>query len=217
MPRKQKKHHYIYKTTCQVTGRFYIGMHSTDNLEDGYLGSGKVLGYSIAKHGKENHTKEILEHVITREALKLREAEIVNAELLSQPLNMNLKYGGEGGWDHKPGVSIEKQNFDRLSRSKKSLATRKLRMLDDEYRIVYLTKLSVANKGKKPWLGKKHTDEACQKMKDVLNKLGHQQAEKNSQFGSCWVTNGVKPVKIRKEELDEYLLNGYSRGRFIAA
>lgn len=60
MPR-QKQYHFIYKTTCLVTGRYYVGMHSTDNLDDGYLGSGKLLGYSVAKHGKENHKREIVE------------------------------------------------------------------------------------------------------------------------------------------------------------
>lgn len=29
-------------------------MHSTDNLDDGYVGSGKRLWNSIKKHGKEN-------------------------------------------------------------------------------------------------------------------------------------------------------------------
>lgn len=100
MPRRQKKYHYIYKTTCQVTGKFYVGMHSTDDLNDGYLGSGKILGYSRKKHGDENHIKEILEMCSSREALKIREQEIVNEQLLADPLNINLKYGGEGGWDH---------------------------------------------------------------------------------------------------------------------
>lgn len=50
----RRKYHYIYKTTCTITSKFYIGMHSTDNLEDGYVGSGKRLWYSINKHGKEN-------------------------------------------------------------------------------------------------------------------------------------------------------------------
>ena len=56
MARKKPHIHYIYKTTCNVTKRYYIGMHSTTNLEDGYLGSGKRLRYSIRKYGKENHT-----------------------------------------------------------------------------------------------------------------------------------------------------------------
>lgn len=63
MSRKQKKYHYIYKTTCLMTCKFYVGMHSTDNLEDGYLGSGKILGYSLNKYGRENHIKEILEYL----------------------------------------------------------------------------------------------------------------------------------------------------------
>jgi hypothetical protein len=37
MPRKQKKYNYIYKTTNLINNKFYIGMHSTDNLDDGYL------------------------------------------------------------------------------------------------------------------------------------------------------------------------------------
>ena len=75
MGRKKPHIHYIYKTTCNVTKRYYIGMHSTTNLEDGYLGSGKRLRYSVRKYGKENHTKEILEFLPTREKLVIREFE----------------------------------------------------------------------------------------------------------------------------------------------
>ena len=71
--RKERRYHYIYKTTCIITGRYYIGMHSTDNLDDGYLGSGKRLWFSINYHGKENHTKEILEFLDSRKLLKERE------------------------------------------------------------------------------------------------------------------------------------------------
>jgi len=78
MARKEKNIHYIYKTTCDITGRWYIGMHSTYNLEDGYIGSGKTLRRSIRKYGKENHTKEILEFLENREDLAKREKEIVN-------------------------------------------------------------------------------------------------------------------------------------------
>ena len=78
MPRKQKKHYYIYKTTNVVTGKYYYGMHSTDNLEDGYYGSGRRLRYSINKYGEKNHNVEIIEHVDNREKLIEREKEIVN-------------------------------------------------------------------------------------------------------------------------------------------
>lgn len=70
MPRKQHAYHYIYKVTCNVTGKYYIGMHSTSNLEDRYFGSSKVLKRSLDKYGKENHSIEILEWLTDRSSLK---------------------------------------------------------------------------------------------------------------------------------------------------
>lgn len=108
----RKKHHVIYKTTCSVTGRYYIGMHSTDELEDGYLGSGKRLWQSIKKHGKEAHSYQILEHLPSREALRLRETELVNEELIGDPLCMNLALGGGNLWNtaQAPYVKVKQKD-----------------------------------------------------------------------------------------------------------
>lgn len=93
----RRKYHYIYKITrTDGSGKYYIGMHSTDDLDDGYFGSGQKLWKSIRKHGKEKHVKEILEYLPSREALKLREKEIVTEELLGDKLCMNLALGGCG-------------------------------------------------------------------------------------------------------------------------
>ena len=54
MSRKEKEYHFIYKTMNLINEKYYIGMHSTDNLNDGYIGSGKRLWHSIRKYGKEN-------------------------------------------------------------------------------------------------------------------------------------------------------------------
>jgi len=72
-------------------------MHSTDNLSDGYLGSGKRISASIKKHGKENHELSILEFCSSREELSKREKEIVTKELLEMEGCLNLCVGGEGG------------------------------------------------------------------------------------------------------------------------
>jgi hypothetical protein len=37
----------------------------------------------------------------------------------------------------------------------------------------------------------------------------------NSQYGTCWITNGQENKKIKKEELDVWLNKGYYKGRNI--
>ena len=76
MARKEKKYNYIYKTTNLKNGKFYVGMHSTDNLNDGYLGSGDRLRRSIRRNGKNNFKLEILEFLSDRASLSLREKEL---------------------------------------------------------------------------------------------------------------------------------------------
>ena len=92
------KYHFIYKTTDLRTGKYYIGMHSTNNLDDGYMGSGKRIKWLIDRYGKENFKFEILEHLANRLALAKREKEIVNKKLLNDGLCLNHKVGGEGGF-----------------------------------------------------------------------------------------------------------------------
>ena len=113
----QRKFHVIYKTTCTVTGKWYIGMHSTDNIDDGYLGSGMRLWRSVNKHGKQNHTTEILEHFQDRASLALREKELVE-EAKKDPMCINIGPGGQGAFD-RPRTSEEvRAKLSAISRGK---------------------------------------------------------------------------------------------------
>lgn len=51
----------LYKTTNLINGKTYIGIHKTNNLEDGYLGSGFSLIKAVKKYGKNNFKREVLE------------------------------------------------------------------------------------------------------------------------------------------------------------
>jgi hypothetical protein len=214
MAKKENKIHYIYKTTCNVTGKYYVGMHSTNNLEDGYMGSGKRLRYSIRKYGVENHIKEILEYYQTREELSKREREIVNKELIKEYLCMNLIVGGEGG----RGFTSEEQKLNAIKSNEKQ----KLLREDPEWVVRKANRMSVTNKqqyeeGKREkkyfhdWNGKKHSDESKQLMSEKKKSLGV--GETNSQYGTCWITKDGTNKKIKKEDLETYLNNGWFKGR----
>ena len=54
------KYYGLYKITNLVNGKMYIGQHVTDNLDDGYMGSSKILKHAIKKYGLQCFRKEWL-------------------------------------------------------------------------------------------------------------------------------------------------------------
>lgn len=63
------------------------------------------------------------------------------------------------------------------------------------------------------WMGKTHTDETKEKI-SKSNK-GKKLGEKNGSFGTCWITKDNENKKIKKEDLNFYTDNGWSKGRKI--
>lgn len=203
----QRKYHYIYKIT-RFDGLFYIGLHSTDDLDDGYFGSGTRLTNSIRYHGIEKHTKEILEFLPTRKMLKEREAEILTEDLRADPLCMNIAPGGSGGWcGNANSLKPLRDPVVRARGNVRATMTIRSRRQDPLYNEKFLQKQRKAAASSKRFTGKQHSEETKQKMRKPKN-LG----SANSQFGTCWVTNGT-PLKIKQEQLEEYLVKGYRRGR----
>jgi hypothetical protein len=211
MSRKQKTIHYLYKTTCLVTGRYYIGMHSTNNLEDGYMGSGKRLRYSLRKHGVDNHKKEILEFFETRELLIEAEKRVITDDMIADVNCMNIMSGGTGGF-----ISVEQQRH-RSSCGGKAHAMKM--MLDEDYRnkVIERNKLSLLKhlkSGKhnfKTFSGKKHSETTKEKISKTKLKQGI--GETNSQYGTCWITKDGVNKKIKKEDLDTFIQDGWVKGR----
>ena len=91
-----KQYHYLYKITNTINNKIYIGIHSTNNLNDGYFGSGQAIRLAIKKYNNNNFSKEILEWFDWRcEALQ-REAQIVNIEFINRCDTYNAICGGLG-------------------------------------------------------------------------------------------------------------------------
>ena len=210
--RKEKKYHFLYKTTNLLSGRYYIGMHSTDDLDDGYLGSGNRLRKAINKHGKENFIREILEFCESRIELSLRESEVVNLDEIAKEDCMNLVVGGNGFMldEHHYNCSklgglahANRMKKDGVYANKvKKTASDNFKKAHKEGKIKYNT-----------FTGKKHSEETKKKMSESLKKVSS--GKNNSQYGTCWITKNGENKKINKKELDAYISQGWDKGRKI--
>lgn len=102
----------VYKTTCQVNGKCYIGKHQTENPDifDGYLGNSIWVNrtdrlknpefpfhFAVKKYGIENFKRETLFVFDTAEEAFTKEAELVNEDFIKKDDNYNVVLGGKGG------------------------------------------------------------------------------------------------------------------------
>lgn len=225
----QKKFHFIYKTTCKVNQKYYFGMHSTDNLDDGYIGSGTRLWHSIKKHGRENFSIEILEFLPDRESLKKRETELINEEQLKDPMCMNLTLGGSGGWDaalkkvQETRCNLTSPKFleykasGRLKANALKAANHGNRDVHSKRsKAIWVEHLEKMKTASLVGIKAMATEEISEKRKKAYAMIGHQQGEKNSSFGTAWIKHEQHlSKKIKLHELDTYMLQGWSRGRRI--
>lgn len=95
-----------------INNKYYIGVHSTHDINDGYMGSGKLLRKAIKAHGIRNFKKEILEYFDSPEQMYARECEVVNTTLINDNMCYNLILGGKG--NTKNMCWVEDCNLNRF-------------------------------------------------------------------------------------------------------
>jgi len=216
--KENKRFHFIYRTTNLINGRYYLGMHSTNRIDDGYLGSGKRLYYELSKYGRNNFKFEILEQFDSREELVQAEINLITEQDLKNPNCLNLKQGGSGGWSNevreKAKIAAKSYMEDKWlipeyrekmikirydpviskSRNERTSETLKLHFEDTPGNFA----------------GRKHKLDTIQKMKESHKEAGI--GVNNSQYGTCWITNEAENKKIHKGDT---IPEGWRLGRII--
>jgi hypothetical protein len=207
----------IYRTTNKLNGKFYIGKHQTDNLNDGYLGSGKLLKRAIQKYGKENFIREILHIFETEEEMNQKEKELV---VLGKN-SYNLCEGGKGGFSY---INREIYTTERrLEHNRKyqkhgtqACREKKVGINNPKYKFIrkQWSKLGGIAGGKIGFLGKTHTNETKQKISEA--NIGKHIGKLNPNYNKCWIydTNNQNKL-IDINELTNYLSLGWKKGRKI--
>ena len=169
------KFRFIYCTKNLVNGKIYVGQHTTSNLDDGYLGSGKILHEAIKKYGKENFKTRHCCYCDNKEDLDKAEIYwIAYWEAVKNGYNICKGGGGVSGikaWNK--GLKMTEEQKQKLRKPKSEEHKRKLSLqrkgkpLSQEHR----EKIGLSQKGdKNGFWGKKHSEESLKKIS--LSRIG---------------------------------------------
>ena len=184
----ENRYHYFYKITNQINGHFYYGVHNTNDLNDGYMGSGKRLHIAYKKYGIENFTKEILKYFDTCKEAFEYESEVVNEQLVDNYECYNMVNGGRDGWNCDNLVPVKTFNSNKYF----FISSEEYQNNKDKYKAV--------------WTGKHHTEETRNKVRQTMT-------PKNSTNNRIWISKDGVTKYLKKELLDEYINNGWQLGR----
>jgi hypothetical protein len=128
-------YHFIYKTISD-SGKYYIGRHSTKNLNDGYFGSGKWIR---SLKNKSNLKREIIEFCEESDLLKKEKQYLL--ENVGKPNCMNFNLS-------PVGFSSGQLNPAHKQEEKERRSLRALGENNPSKRPEVREKMSLAQKGK---------------------------------------------------------------------
>lgn len=208
---------YLYKITFEGRLEWYYGVHKEKVFGENYLGSPKT-NKTFWKLYKP--LIEILETFdYSEEGWNLaqeREKELIRPDL-NNPFCLNESCGGK---------SSLKVSSETMSKTNKRLwQTPEYREKMDE---VFGKRWNdphqrekVSKESKERWRDPETREKMRQgllrqdtldKLKLIRKKNSHQKGEKNSQYGTIWVTNGLENRKIKSEDP---VPEGFWRGRTL--
>ena len=167
-----------------------MGVHSTENLNDSYVGSGILLFKAIKKHGLKNFRRHILMMCESKEEALSVERIIVDYDFIHDENTYNVALGGVGG------------NLDNTSLVSRKRSSERLKRLHAEG-------LSHAP----DWTGRTHRPET--KTKIGLSMRVAQLGQRNSQSGKVWISHHTLKIskRVPRSELQELLTQGWTLGR----
>ena len=184
---------------------------------------GKKITAAIKKYGIENFSKEILKFFDSRLEMFEYEHLIVNEEILKDPQCYNLVIGGIGysheeslfngvpilSDDGKTWKKISKEEYYKNKEKYITTTKNKITVKDKLGKIYCVDKTDeryLSGDLVPIWNGKRHREDSKEKIRNTMT-------PKDSKNPRVWVSKDGKFKYLRKELLEEYLNNGWIKGR----
>lgn len=220
-------YYYTYKITCLKGGlkdHYYYGQHHTDDLNDGYCGSGAIIRKYYKKYGAiENVTyvKDIISFYSNSTELNEAEIVLIGDNYKNDPMCLNITHGSYKEWteeSRKNASESAKQRTDRGSSWNKG------KHMPDGFG----KKISTYFKENgHPFEGKHHAEETKQLQREkALGRpsafKGKHHTEENRKYFSeiakqrpkkCWIHKDDEEKYVPVSDVQKYIDEGYILGR----
>jgi hypothetical protein len=202
-------YHLVYLTTNLVNNKIYVGVHSTYNLEDGYLGKGIAIKKSIIKYGRKMFKRQILHFCLTREDAFKLETQIVDINFVLRKDTYNLTIGGVNPYDHKSHPNREKFKHIYSENAKKGYAS----MSTDKKQIMFQRRKETLAQEHIQLLHKNNTKIGMANMSDKDKELMRTNMKGNNNNKKKWLLSNTLGQQYIIEDLKTFCKeNGFSYG-----
>ena len=94
----EKDFNYVYVTTCLINNKQYVGSHCTNNIDDDYIGSGRLFLKAVRKYGKKNFKRKIIEECENVIQAREKEGPLIKKINTLDPFGYNLSPKGGIGF-----------------------------------------------------------------------------------------------------------------------
>lgn len=213
--------HIIYKTVNKLNNKYYIGVHSTTNINDSYLGCGHWRGRKIyntisspilkafLKYGDENFEREVLFIFENRTDALNKERELID---IKDKMCYNARSGGDTNYTYTQNSKLKMSEKAKI-RSKKILLQTNLLKEHTQSRVgKTYDEIYGADKAKEV-LHKKSLSATGRKHKEE-SKLKMSEYRKGRDSGKCKGRKKVydvttnKIIRLFPEDIDTHMANG---------
>lgn len=218
----------------------YIGIHTTKNINDGYSGSGSRITKAIKEFGKPNFSREIIKFCTTEDEMLALETELVDLAWCQRADTYNIRIGGrstgiitddsQAKLDLSDTITVKDEfgknmrvsNTDPMWLSGKLTAVSKgsctvKDVNGNRYRVpctdprILSGELVGVTSGNT--LSEVHKYNLSSALKNVPKSAEMKSALSNYAKTRAFVNKNGVSKRINKQELNNYLSNGWSRGR----
>ena len=205
---KTYKYHFIYHIRILVGSKknyFYVGMHSTNNIDDGYCGSGKRVSDIIDSYKKrgykdnEIYERTILTFATSRKEVIELESIYVDKNILLNEFSLNDKTGGN------QCIEFSAETCKKISKAAKG------RKVSEETK----KKISKGHKGKKLSKETKQKMSENNPMKNTLNREKISKALKGRTFSKETKQRMSKAAKKRMTNEARKHLSDLNKGKIV--